>query len=361
MARTNIIPVIMSGGAGTRLWPASRKAAPKQLLPLVSELTMIQETAERLRGEWRSFTFGAPVIVCNTTHANPIGEQLAVLGINLGTIITEPVPRNTAPCAAIAAMAVRDQDPNALMLLAPADHHISDKAAFANVVANGLEAAEAGYLVTLGITAQTPETGYGYIQKGESLGDQVFKVAAFKEKPLKETAEHYIASGQYFWNAGIFMGKPSALLAQMQKHSPDILTACEIAYQASKPHGNHLPLDEVKFAACPANSIDYAVMERTDKAAVVEANMGWSDIGSWSALWELTKDDDSNAVRGDVHTIDTTNSLIHTDAPFVATIGVDGLAVVVHKDTVLVADMDKVQDVKEVVAFLKARGDEKGL
>ena len=365
MAKSNIIPVIMSGGAGTRLWPASRKAAPKQLLPLVSEQTMIQETAERLRGEWGGpwdgFAFGAPVIVCNTTHATPIAEQLAALGIKPGTLITEPVARNTAPCAAIAAMAVRDEDPDALMLLAPADHHISDKAAFARVVGNGLKAADAGYLVTFGITAETPETGYGYIQKGTELDRNAFKVAAFKEKPQKETAEQYIASGQYFWNAGIFMCKPSALLSEMKKHSPDILSACETAYKASSKHDGHLPLDEQTFAACPADSIDYAVMERTKKAAVIEANMGWSDIGSWSALWELTKSEDSNALRGDVHTIDTKNTLVHTDGPFVATIGVDNLAVVVHKNTVLVAKMDKVQDVKKVVEFLKKREETGGL
>lgn len=359
MAKTKIIPVIMSGGAGTRLWPASRKATPKQLLPLVSEQTMIQETAERLRGEWDGFSFGAPVIVCNTSHAEPIAEQLGDLGIKPGTLITEPVARNTAPCAAIAALTVQAQDPDALILLAPADHHISDKAAFSRVVANGLTAAETGYLVTFGITAETPETGYGYIQKGDKLDAHAFKVAAFKEKPRKETAETYIASGQYFWNAGIFMCRPSALLAEMKKHCPDILAACKTTYKASTKKAGYLPLDEKAFAACPADSIDYAVMERTDKACVVEANMGWSDIGSWSALWALTNGEDSNALRGDVHTIDTTNSLVHTDGPFIATIGIDGLAVIVHEGAILVAKMDKVQDVKKVVDFLKARDNKK--
>ncbi|MCF6220873.1 MAG: mannose-1-phosphate guanylyltransferase/mannose-6-phosphate isomerase [Robiginitomaculum sp.] len=357
MTEINIIPVIMSGGAGTRLWPASRQATPKQLLPLISEQTMIQETAKRLRGAWDGFSFGVPVIVCNTSHAASITKQLGGLGIKPGTIITEPVPRNTAPCAAIAALAVQAQDPDALMLLAPADHHINNKPAFAQVVTAGLAAAEAGYLVTFGITAETPETGYGYIQKGAALDDHAFKVAAFKEKPRKEIAEEYITSGAYFWNAGIFMCKPSVLLAEMKKHCPDILATCEIAYSASAKQGGILSLDEKSFAACPADSIDYAVMERTDKAAVVEANMGWSDIGSWSALWERTKDESGNAHNGDVHTIDTTNSLIHTDGPFVATIGIDNLAVIVHQGAILVANMDKVQDVKKVVDFLKARGD----
>ncbi len=357
MAKTKIIPVIMSGGAGTRLWPASRKAAPKQLLPLVSTQTMIQETAQRLGGEWDSFKFGRPVIVCNTMHTDSISEQLNGLGIKIGTIITEPVPRNTAPCAAIAALAVQAEDPNALMLLAPADHHISDKAAFSRVVANGLPAAVNGYLVTFGITAEAPETGYGYIQKGGNLDDHAFKVVGFKEKPSKETAENYIASGQYFWNAGIFMCKPSTLLAEMKKHCPEILAACEAAYHASTLQDGLLALDEKTFAACPADSIDYAVMERTDKTAVVEANMGWSDIGSWSALWQLAKGEDGNALSGDVHVIDTKNSLVHTDGPFVATIGVENIAVITHKGTVLVAHMDNVQDVKKVVEMLKTRGD----
>jgi len=357
VTKTNIIPVIMSGGAGTRLWPASRKAAPKQLLPLVSTQTMIQDTAERLGGEWDSFKFGAPVIVCNKAHAAPISKQISSLGLKLGTVITEPVPRNTAPCAAIAALVVQAADPDALMLLAPADHHISDKPAFSRVVANGLQAAEAGYLVTFGITANAPETGYGYIQKGKSLDDHAYRVAAFKEKPCKEKAQDYIASGQYFWNAGIFMCKPSVLLSEMKKHCPDILAACEIAYHASAMQDGYLPLDEKTFAACPADSIDYAVMERTEKAAVIEANMGWSDIGSWSALWQLTKNEDSNALRGDVHVIDSKNSLVHTDGPFVAAIGIENIAVVVHEGTVLVANMDNVQDVKKIVDVLKARGD----
>jgi len=346
----------MSGGAGTRLWPASRQAAPKQLLPLVSTKTMIQETAERLRGAWGNFKFGAPVIVCNAAHERPITEQLGGLDLKLGTIITEPVPRNTAPCAAIAALTVQAEDPDALMLLAPADHHISDKAAFSHVVANGLQAAKAGNLVTFGITANGPETGYGYIQKGNRIDDHAFKVVAFKEKPCQETALKYIASGQYFWNAGIFMCKPSTLLSEMRKHCPEILAACEVAFRASTIQDGQLPLNEKTFADCPADSIDYAVMERTDKAAVVEANMGWSDIGSWSALWQLTKGKDSNAVRGDVHVIDTKNSLVHTDGPFVATIGVENIAVIIHEGSVLVANMDKVQDVKKIVDILKARG-----
>jgi mannose-1-phosphate guanylyltransferase / mannose-6-phosphate isomerase len=357
MAKANIIPVIMSGGAGTRLWPASRKAAPKQLLPLVSTQTMIQETVERLNGEWDSFKFGAAVIVCNTVHTDPISEQLSGLGLKLGTIITEPVPRNTAPCAAIAALAVQAEDPDAYMLLAPADHHISDKSAFSHVVASGLQAAAAGYLVTFGITADAPETGYGYIQKGESLDTNAFKVVAFKEKPSRKTAQDYIASGKFFWNAGIFMCKPSALLAEMRKHCPEVLMACENTFNTSKIQSGTLHLDGKTFAACPADSIDYAVMEHTEKAAVVEANMGWSDIGSWSALWQLTKDDDGNALRGDVHVIDTKKSLVHTDGPFVATIGVENIAVIVHEGAVLVAHMDNVQDVKKIVNVLKDRGD----
>jgi mannose-1-phosphate guanylyltransferase/mannose-1-phosphate guanylyltransferase/mannose-6-phosphate isomerase len=361
MPKSNVIPVIMSGGAGTRLWPASRQKTPKQLLSLVGDHTMLQKTAERLCGQGGSHGFGAPIIVCSAAHVCSIEEQLSDIGVKPEMVITEPVPRNTAPCAVIAALAVRDVDSDALMLLAPADHHIRNEEAFSRVISDGLKAAQAGYIVTFGITAKTPETGYGYIQKGEALDAHVRKVQAFKEKPNAQTALEYIESGQYSWNAGIFMCKPSVLLDEMQKYNPEILRSCQASYEASSLHNGIMPLNEALFAACPSDSIDYAVMEHTDKAAVIESDMGWSDIGSWSALWQLTHDADGNARRGDVHMIDTTNSLIHSDGPFIATLGVDNLAVVVHEGAVLVADMNNVQNVKKIVDFLKARGDKSKL
>jgi len=354
MPKLKIIPVIMSGGAGTRLWPASRAAAPKQLLPLVTQRTMMQETADRLRGETDRFVFADPVIICNAAHGKTIKDQMQNIGINDPTVIIEPVGRNTAPCAAIAALAVHKLDPDALMLLAPADHHIRDTQAFLSAVSDALPAASSGHLVTFGITANGPETGYGYIQKGEKLNGHAYKVAAFKEKPDKQTAQTYLASGGYVWNAGIFLSSPTALLAEMKIHCPEIVTACESAFQNGK-------LDEKAFAACPAQSIDYALMEKTDKAAMVEADIGWSDIGSWAALWDMAKDENGNVLSGDYHAIDTKNSLVQSDGTFIATIGVENLAIIVKDGAVLVAKMDRVQDVKKVVEELKARGDHKRL
>ncbi len=371
MAKTHIIPVIMSGGAGSRLWPASRKSRPKQLLPLASEYTMIQETALRFQHpnqaqkQEQTYTFSAPLIVCNQTHADAIREQLYAIGISPDTIITEPVARNTAPCAVMAALAVQADpahSPDALMLLVPADHHIKDVRAFESVIEQALPAASSGHMVTFGITVTKPETGYGYIQKGEKLDEFAYHVAGCKEKPDSATAKRYMEGGQFFWNAGIFMCKPDSLLAEMHKHSPEILRACQKAFDASPKNngqkiGQTIALDAETFALCPADSIDYALMERTTKACVVEAHMGWSDIGSWSALLDLTKETSGNSLKGDVHILDTKNCLVHSDGPFVATIGIDNLAVVIHDGAVLIANMDKIQDVKEIVNELTRRGD----
>jgi len=366
MAKTQVIPVIMSGGAGSRLWPASRKSRPKQLLPLASQQTMIQETALRLQHQGNAYSFADPMIVCNHANADAIAKQLGKIGISASTMITEPVARNTAPCAVIAALAIlaesSDRSPEPLMLLAPADHHIKNTTEFRRVVGQAVPAARSGHMVTFGITVTKPETGYGYIQKGAKLDDHAHRVAGFKEKPDLDTAKTYMASGNYFWNAGIFMCKPSSLLAEMRQHSPEILQACQRAFDASpqssgQSAGQTIALDADTFARCPAISIDYALMERTNKACVVEAHMGWSDIGSWSALLELTKDMSGNALKGDVHILDTKNCLIHSDGPFVATIGIDNLAVVVHDGAVLIANLDQVQDVKKIVDELTRRRD----
>ncbi len=346
----------MSGGAGSRLWPTSRKSRPKQLQALAGKQTMIQETALRFQHEENIYNFADPMIVCNQTHAKAIAEQLGEIGISPSMMITEPVARNTAPCAVIAAMAIQAKNPDALMLLAPADHHIKDTDAFRRIVGQALAAARCGHMVTFGITVTKPETGYGYIQKGAKLDDHAHKVAGFTEKPDLATAKSYMASGDYFWNAGIFMCKPSSLLSEMHQHSPKILQACQTAFAASPTsNGQTLALDADTFARCPDISIDYALMERTSKAAVVEAPMGWSDIGSWAALLDLTRDIYGNALKGDVHILDTKNCLIHSDGPFVATIGVENLAVIVHDGAVLIANLDKVQDVKKIVAELTRR------
>ena len=351
-----IIPVIMSGGSGTRLWPASRKAAPKQLLALLSDQTMIQETAARLSGVSGDIEFLAPLIICNAAHGALISQQLADIGIKDAQVIVEPMGRNTAPCAAVAAMAAQAIDPHALILLAPADHHIADRPALHRAIGNAARIADEGYMVTFGITADRPETGYGYIQKGAPLHDG-FSVKAFKEKPDAQTAQSYLDSGEYFWNAGIFLFRPSALLEEMSAHCPEIASASRKAFELGEKKDGALHLDSDSFAACPSDSIDYAVMEPTQRAATVPANIGWSDIGSWHALWDFGKDSASaekNAVKGDVHVIDTTNTLIHSDGPFVATIGLENMVVVVKDGAVLVAKMDRVQDVKAVVEHLKS-------
>ncbi|WP_017932382.1 mannose-1-phosphate guanylyltransferase/mannose-6-phosphate isomerase [Robiginitomaculum antarcticum] len=350
-----IIPVIMSGGSGTRLWPASRKKAPKQLLSLVSEHTMIQDTALRLAGDFPDGTFLAPMIICNAAHGKEISQQLIDVGLPPSKVIVEPVGRNTAPCAAVAALAAAQIDPDALILLAPADHHIQDTEALHRAVSAAAEIAQNDYLVTFGITPSRAETGYGYIQQGLALGNSGFTVKAFKEKPDLATAEQYIAGADYFWNAGIFLFKPENLLREMRAFCPDILSACETAYSEAALDNSGWVLDEDAFSACPSDSIDYAIMERTARAAVVPADIGWSDIGSWRALWERGKDSRGNAIKGPVNAIDTVNTLIHTDGAYVATLGLENMVVVVQDGAVLVSHMDRVQDVKKVVDDLKRR------
>ena len=350
MREVKIIPVIMSGGAGSRLWPASKAAMPKQLLPLVTEQTMVQETAERLSGE----LFHPPVFICNSAHAAPIRAQMAEINHPVGAIIVEPMGRNTAPCAVVAALHAKDSDPDALILLAPADHHVTKPNAFRRAVAAAMTAAENGSLVTFGIAPEGPETGYGYIQQGENLAPGAFEVEAFKEKPDRETAQSYLDQGGYFWNAGIFLFSPDALLAEMEKFHPEIVAQSTKAYREAGLAPGQINLDAESFAACPSESIDYAVMEPTDKAAVVPANIGWNDIGSFTSLHALKKGENGNAIKGDVIAYDTRNSLIETDGPLVTTVGMDGFAVIVKDGSVLVAKLDAAQDVKKIVETLKA-------
>lgn len=344
-----IIPVIMSGGAGSRLWPASRQAMPKQLLPLVTEQTMVQETAERLSGD----LFHAPVFVCNAAHAEPICQQMADIDMTVGAIIVEPMGRNTAPCAVVAALHAKESDPDALILLAPADHHVTKPEAFRRSVAAAIPAAQKGCLVTFGISPDGPETGYGYIQQGETIAPGAFEVEAFKEKPDRETAQSYLDKGNYFWNAGIFLFSPEALLSEMKKFHPEIVEQATQAYQKAEVQSGQINLDETCFAACPSESIDYAVMEPTDKAAVVPADIGWNDIGSFTSLHVLKKGENGNAIKGDVIAYETQNSLIETDGPLVTTVGVEGLAVIVKDSSILVAKLDAAQDVKKIVETLK--------
>ena len=346
-----ITPVIMSGGTGTRLWPLSRKANPKQYRPLVTDRTMFEETVARVAGRGAT----APIVVCARRDAERIGALAPD-----AAIITEPMGRNTAPVAIIASLHVRKNDPDGLVLLLPADHHVRDPDAFWAAVERGQAAAEEGNLVTLGIKPTGPETGYGYIHRGEALTEGTYRVDAFREKPDEETAQAYLSEGGYAWNAGIFLFRASDLLAEAEAHVPDMLAAARAAYEASEPAGAALHLDEALFAQVPADSIDYAIMERTERAAVVDpVEIGWDDIGSWSAVSALARADaDGPAAKGDVMMLDCQDTYVRSDGPTVAAIGLKGVVVVAMDDAVLVIDESRAQDVKAIIEQLKADGRE---
>ncbi|MDP2432481.1 MAG: mannose-1-phosphate guanylyltransferase/mannose-6-phosphate isomerase [Pseudomonadota bacterium] len=348
-------PVILSGGSGTRLWPLSRAALPKQLLPLASDNTMLQETVLRLAGLADA---GAPLIVCNNDHRFLIAEQMRDIDVAPLGIFLEPVGRNTAPAAAVAAMHLLKRDADAVMLLLPADHLIHDVPAFHAAIGEGMRAVANGHLVTFGIVPDAPETGYGYIQQGDPLATgSARKVARFVEKPNRENAELFLASGDYFWNSGMFLFSCKQFLAELAEFRPDILAACEQALNGGQHDLDFCRLDKGAFAACPSDSIDYALMERTRHAAVVPTDIGWNDIGAWSALWEVgEKDAAGNVTRGDVYMEGVSDSLVRAESRMVAAIGVSNLLIVETPDAVLVADKSRAQDVKKVVDYLKASG-----
>lgn len=345
-----MIPVILSGGSGTRLWPLSRAQYPKQFLPLVSGHTMIQETLLRMNGV---ADLQPPIAVCNEDHRFMMAEQLWEIGSKPAAIILEPVGKNTAPAVAMAALCAASEDD--ILLILPADHVISNTAAFHRAIVQAEQLAQQDLLVTFGIVATEPETGYGYIKADKTqLGDG-FKVAAFVEKPDQATAQRYIETGGYFWNSGMFAFKAGCFLRELEKFNPQMLKVCREALAAAKVDLDFTRLDKDIFLTCPSDSIDYAVMEKTDKAAVIPLDAGWNDVGSWSALWDVTgKDAVGNAIKGDVLTIDTSNSYIHSSSKLVAVIGVKDLVVVETDDAVMVAAKDRVQDVKAIVDQLKA-------
>ncbi|MFN6942747.1 MAG: mannose-1-phosphate guanylyltransferase/mannose-6-phosphate isomerase, partial [Parvibaculum sp.] len=350
-----IYPVILSGGVGSRLWPISRSLYPKQLLPLVSDLPMMLETALRVRDGTR---FAAPIIVSNDEHRFIIAQQMREAGIAPLAHILEPQGRNTAPAAAAAATFVQSHDPQGILLILPADHHISNAQAFLDAIAKGETLAGAGHLVTFGVLPSGPETGYGYIKRGKVIeGTGAFAVERFVEKPDFETAKSYLAEGGYDWNAGIFMFRADTILDEMRKHCPEIAARASEAVLKGARDLDFLRLDAEAFGASPSNSIDYAVMEHAANVAVVPADMGWSDIGSWSALWEIgAKDESGNVISGDVLTADTKNSYIRAENGLVATVGVENLIIVETGDVMLVASRDRVQEVKAIVERLAANG-----
>lgn len=345
-----IQPVILSGGAGTRLWPMSRKARPKQFLPLASEKTLFQETSLRVAPGAPDVDFAPPIVVGGADHVGLVEEQLAAIGLAARAIVAEPEGRNTAAAAAVASILAAALDPDALVLLTPADHHIADPEAFRGAVAAGIAAARAGEIVTFGIAPTEPHTGYGYIECAEPIAPKVYRVRRFHEKPTREAAESYVQGGGHFWNAGIFLFSPTALRAEFGAHAPDILSASEQALSRAAIAGAVRHLDREAFARCPSISIDYAVMEKTARAAVVApVDVGWSDVGSWSAI--APQADDSR-----VFTLDADGALVRTDGPFVGAIGVPDLVIVATDDAVLVAPRARAQDVKAIVDALKARG-----
>lgn len=350
-----IIPVILSGGSGTRLWPLSRKLYPKQFLPLAGEETMFQQTVARAA----KVTDGAaPLVVCNEDHRFLVAEQLREMGVKAQAIILEPVGRNTAPATAVAAFQAAAVDPEALVLVMPADHVIEGDDIFAAAVQDGAKAAEQGHLVTFGITPAGPETGYGYISKGGALGglDNAFGVKAFVEKPDLDTAQKYVDSGEYFWNAGIFLFKAQAYLDELNRHAPSMIESCKLSLDKAESDLDFTRLDHDSFTECVEDSIDYAVMEKTDKAAVVPLTCAWSDLGSWKALWDvMSKNGDDNVLIGDAAVHDTTGTYIRAESRLVAAVGVSDMVIVETKDAILVAPKDKVQDVKAIVNQLKAQ------
>jgi len=348
-----ITPVVLSGGSGTRLWPMSRAAMPKQLLPLVSERSMLQETLVRLEG-WQEIE--SPIIVCGNDHRFLVAEQLREINVEPECIILEPVGRNTAPAIAVAAQRLREAVGDSLMLVLAADHVILDLDAFHSAVIIAAEAAQVGKLVTFGIQPSGPNTGYGYIEAGAPLHGQegCREVVRFVEKPNKETAEGYLSEGGYYWNSGMFLFNPEIYLAELNRLRPEIASCVSQALGGSYRDLDFCRLEEQSFRACPSDSIDYAVMERTNLAAVVPTDMGWSDVGSWTALWEVQSQDGSgNALRGDVYVDAVKNSLIRAESRIVAAVGVSDLIVVETPDAVLVAHKDHAQDVKKIVDHLK--------
>ena len=346
-----IIPVILSGGSGTRLWPLSRRMHPKQLLPLVNDTTMLQDTITRLTG---SPEIDHVMVICNDDYRFMVAEQVKETDISSNEIILEPAGRNTAPAIALAAFnAIRSGDDPVLLVL-PADHVIADVDTFQSALQIGRQQSEAGRLVTFGIVPDTPETGFGYI-KAQSVvdGDQCYEVDQFVEKPDADTAAKYVADGHYYWNSGMFMFKASTYLDALNQHAPAIYQASQAAFNAAVRDMDFIRVGKEEFENCPSDSIDYAVMEKVDNAVVIPVDIGWSDVGSWSALHDVGDvDDEGNTLIGDVRSGQTSNSYVRANNRLVVTLGVDNMIVVDTDDALLVANRDNVQDIKSIVEQL---------
>jgi mannose-1-phosphate guanylyltransferase/mannose-6-phosphate isomerase len=341
--------VILAGGAGTRLWPLSRELYPKQFLKLTDDSTMLQQTLSRLDG----LAAAAPYIICNEQHRFIVAEQCRAIGCDWGAIILEPTARNTAPAIALAALHAMRDGADPILVVLPADHRIADGDAFRAALINGAALAGGDDLVTFGIVPQRAETGYGYIKAGSKFGSGAHRVAQFVEKPDAETAERYLAAGSYYWNSGMFMFRASTYLKELAAHRNDIFEACR---EAAGSMSSDLDFQRpgAAFAQSPAESIDYAVMEKTARSLVIPIDVGWSDVGSWKALWEVSqRDAHGNHVRGDVVAVDTENSLLVSEGRLLAVLGVANLMIVETDDAVLVAQRDRAQDVKRIVDELR--------
>ncbi len=345
-------PVIMAGGSGSRLWPLSRQSSPKQFLDLDgSGSTLLQRTLTRLQG----LEHAAPVVVSNDNYRFMVAEQLRQADITALATILEPCSRNTAPAIALAALGLLQQGDDTIMLVLAADHEFTRPSELHDAIIKGLPLAEAGKLVTFGIKPSRPETGYGYIKTGPSLAEDAFSIDEFAEKPDLQTAEKFVEGGHHLWNSGMFMFRASVFLHELERYEPELLTHCKAAMASSTQDPDFVRPNADLFSLCPDNSIDYAVMEKTDNACVVAMDAGWSDIGSWQSLWEVCdRDADNNVALGDTYLHDTTNSLVHAHHRHVATIGLDNHIVVETKDAVLVAHKDQSQKVKDIVQRLKA-------
>ncbi|MBV8133891.1 MAG: mannose-1-phosphate guanylyltransferase/mannose-6-phosphate isomerase [Alphaproteobacteria bacterium] len=346
-----IYPVVLSGGSGTRLWPMSRTLYPKQLLTLLGRDSLLQQTVRRVANEGR---FAAPLLVANEEHRFIIAEQLREIAVVPLSLLLEPVGRNTAPAVCVAALALSESDPDPLMLVMPSDHTIGDSRAFLAAVELAAAAARSGALVSFGIAPERAEIGYGYIRRGGTLeAEGVFTVAEFVEKPGPEQAKQYLASGEYCWNSGIFLFPARLYIDELERLRPDMVAACRRALAEGRRDSDFIRLDKDAFSACDSDSIDYAVMEKTRCAALVPVAMGWSDIGSWDALWEMSaKDRDGNSIEGNVLAEDTRNCYLRSEAGLVAAIGIEDLVVVGTADAVMVAPRRRTQDVKKLVARL---------
>ncbi|KFX71322.1 mannose-1-phosphate guanyltransferase [Pseudomonas taeanensis MS-3] len=350
-----MIPLILSGGSGSRLWPLSRKLYPKQFLALTGTATMFQQTLQRLALEG----MGKPMVVCNEEHRFIVSEQLAAIDCSAQTILLEPFGRNTAPAVAIAAMHLLAEGRDELLLVLPADHVIEELEVFHAALDVARQAAEQGEMVLFGVPAERPETGYGYIKTGSSnseLPAGVLTVERFVEKPDHATASEFVEQGDYFWNSGMFLFRCSRYLEELQRHDPDIYDTCMLALKRSEVDLDYVRIDPNSFACCPDNSIDYAVMEKTARACVVPLAAGWNDVGSWSALWDVQdKDANGNSHSGDVVLHDSHNCLVHSQSKLVTLVGLDDVVVVETKDAVMIAHKDRVQEVKQLVNTLTSQ------